>query len=137
MGTHQENNHNIHNKKDIKTNKNYETFTIDQNSSKLQHIIHNFRFNYQQRSNLFYSLCPYEFSSKINKINNIHCHRLQDEQPQFNIHSFYEYKIPKVPILQSYTIPTQRNNPKRYTQAICILFTTWCTIFDIKQYLGK
>jgi hypothetical protein len=57
---------------------------------------------------------------------------LQDKHPQFNTHSFYEYKKPKISVLQSYTILTQRNNLESYTQDICILFMVWCTIFDIK-----
>lgn len=36
-------------KNDNETNTNYETFTIDRNSSNQQYIIHNFRVDYQQK----------------------------------------------------------------------------------------
>ncbi len=62
------------NENDKDTNANYETFTIDRNTSNQQYIIHNFRVNYQQRPIHYNILCPYEFSSKINKINDICCH---------------------------------------------------------------
>jgi hypothetical protein len=52
----QENNYNIHNEKDIKTNENYEMFTIDWNSWNLQYNIHNFRVDYLQRLKLIFFL---------------------------------------------------------------------------------
>jgi hypothetical protein len=73
-----------------------------------------------------------KISTKSIKSTTFHCHRLQDKHLQFNIHSLYEYKIPKILVLQSYTILTQRNNLENYAQDICILFMAWCTNFDIK-----
>jgi len=63
---------------------NYETFTIDKNSSNQQYIMHNFKIDYQQRFVHFNFLHPYEFSIKTNKINNICCHRFNSEHPQYN-----------------------------------------------------
>jgi hypothetical protein len=54
----------------------------------------------------------YEFSSKTNKVNKVQNHKFFHDHPQYNTHSLYEYKIPKVPILQSYTIPSQKMIPK-------------------------
>jgi hypothetical protein len=31
-----------------------------------------------------------------------------------NTHSLYKFKVPKIPILQNYTIPSQKNDPKNY-----------------------
>jgi hypothetical protein len=72
---------NVQNENDNDTDVNYETFAIDKNSSNQQYIIHNFRVDYQQKSIHFNSLCRYEFSSKINKINNLCCHRFNNEHP--------------------------------------------------------
>jgi hypothetical protein len=119
------------NDKDIDTN--HETFTIDRNSSNQKYIIHNFRVDYQQRPIHFNTLCPYEFCRKINKINDICCHWFNNEHPQYNTHILYELEVPKISILQSYTIPSKENNPKYCAQTICILFTSWHTIFDIKS----
>ncbi len=51
------------------------------------------------------------------------------------MHILYEFKVPKKSVLQSYTIPSQENDPKYHAPTICILFTSWCTIFNIKSYL--
>ncbi len=45
----QEKNQSVQMKNDNETNTNYETFTIDRNSSNQQYIIHNFRVDYQQK----------------------------------------------------------------------------------------
>jgi len=111
---------------------NYETFTIDKNSSNQQYIMHNFKIDYQQRFVHFNFLHPYEFSIKTNKINNICCHRFNSEHPQYNTHSIYKFKVQKILVLQCYTIHSQKNDLQNYTRAFCILFTSWHTIFDIK-----
>jgi hypothetical protein len=49
--------------------------------------------------------------------------------------SFMNSKYQKFQFLQSYTIPSQENDQKYYAQTICILFTSWHTIFDIKSDL--
>ncbi len=59
----QEKNQNVQNENDNDTNVNYETFTIDKNSSNQQYMIHNFAVDYQHRPTYFNYLCPYEFSS--------------------------------------------------------------------------
>jgi hypothetical protein len=69
----QEKNQNVQNENNNDTNVKYETFIVDKNSSNQQYIVHNFKINYQQRPNHLNFLRPYEFSNKINKINNIHC----------------------------------------------------------------
>jgi predicted methyltransferase len=104
----QEKNQNVQNENNNDTNVNYETFTIEKNSSNQQYIIHNFRTAHQQRPNHFYFLCPYEFSSKTHKINNIRCHIFNSEHPQYNTHNFYEFKVPIILVLQSYTIPSTK-----------------------------
>jgi hypothetical protein len=129
----QEKNQNVQNENNNDIDVNYETFTIDKNSSNQQNIIHNFWINYQQRPIYFNFLCPYEFYNKTNKINNIHCHRFNSEHHEYNTHSLYEFKVPKILVLQSYTIPSPKNDFENYTQAIFILFTSWHTIFDIKS----
>jgi len=48
------------------------------------------------------------------------------------MHIFYEFKVLKISILQSHTIPSQQNDPKYYARTICILFTSWRTISNIK-----
>jgi hypothetical protein len=55
---------------------------------------------YQQKPIHFNYLCPYEFYNKTNKINNISCHRFNNEHLQYNTHNHYEFKVPKTPILQ-------------------------------------
>jgi hypothetical protein len=89
------------NENDNDTNTNYETFIIDRNSSNQQYIIHNFRVDYKQRIIHFNTLCPYEFSSKINKTNDIYCDWFNNARPQYNTHIFYEFKVPKILVLQS------------------------------------
>jgi hypothetical protein len=74
---------------------------IDKNSSNMKFIIHNFIVNYQQRPNIFNYLCPNAFFSKRNKINNIHCQNFHNQHLQSNIHIFYEYKTPKILVLQT------------------------------------
>ncbi len=76
------------------------------------------------------------FFGKTNKINNIRCHRFNSEHPQYNTHNLYKFKVPKILIIQSYMIPSQKNDLENYAQAICILFTSWRTIFDIKLDLS-
>ncbi len=110
----QEKNQNVQNENDNHTGANYETFTIDKNSSNQQYINHNFRVNCQHRFTHFNYLCPYEFSSNINKINNIHCHRFNNEHLQFNTYNLYEFKEPKILDLQSYTIPSQKFDIENY-----------------------
>ncbi len=50
----------------------------------------------------------YEFSSKTYKINNIYSHRFHHDHLQHNIHGVNECKIPKILVLQSYTIPLEK-----------------------------
>jgi hypothetical protein len=54
-------------------NENFETITVDRNLGNLKYIVHNFQINYQQIP-FFEFFSPYEFSSKINQINNICSH---------------------------------------------------------------
>jgi len=75
----QEKNQNVQNENNNDTDVKYETFIVDKNSSNQQYIIHNFKINYQQIPNHLNFLCPYEFSNKINKINNIHCYNFNSE----------------------------------------------------------
>jgi hypothetical protein len=57
--------------------------------------MHNFRTYYQQRPNIFEYISPYEFSSKVNKINNTHYNRFHQNHLQYDTSSLNEYKIPK------------------------------------------
>jgi len=82
------------NDNDIDTN--YETFIVDRNSSNQQYIIHNFRVHDQQRPIHFHFLCPFEFSSEIDKINSICCHIFNNEHPQYNTHILYEFKVTNI-----------------------------------------
>jgi hypothetical protein len=131
----QEKNQNVQNENNNDTNANYETFIVDRNSSNQKYIIHNFRVDYQHKFIHFNSLCPYEFSSKINKINNIHCHRFNNEHLQYNTKILHRFKELEILVLQSYTIHSPKNEVENYAQAFCILFTLWHTIFDIKSDL--
>jgi hypothetical protein len=90
---------NVQNENDKDIDVNYETFTIDKNSSNQQNIIHNFRIDYKQKPTHFNFLRPYKFSSKTNKINNIHCHKFNSEHLQYNTHSLYKFKVPKILVL--------------------------------------
>jgi len=103
-------------------NDHFETFTINKNLENLEYIIHNFRTNYQQRPKTFDYFPPYEFSSKTNKINNVHSHQLHEIYPQYKIRSIYEHNTPKIPILQNYTISSQKNDLENNAQAIPIIF---------------
>jgi hypothetical protein len=98
---------------DITTN-NFETFTIHKTFENSKYIIHNFQTNYQQRPKVFEFFSLYEFSSKTYKINNIYNHRFHHDHLQHNTHGVNEYKITKILVLQSYTIPLRKNDPKSY-----------------------
>jgi len=54
---------------------------------------------------------------------------------KYNTHNLYEFNIPKIPVLQSYIILSQKKNLENYAETICILFTSWHTNFDIKSNL--
>jgi hypothetical protein len=72
---------NIHFEKNNNIDNNFETFTVEKTSSNMQYIIHNFHTNYQQRPDIFEYLSPYEFSSKVNKINNTCCNQFHKTSP--------------------------------------------------------
>jgi hypothetical protein len=36
------------------------------------------------------------------------CHKFNNEHLQYNTHNLYEFKVPKIPVLQNYTIPLQK-----------------------------
>ncbi len=86
---------NVQNENDNDIDANCETFTIDKNSSNQQYVIHNFRFDCQQKTTNFNYLCPFEFSNKINKIN-IYCYIFNNEHPQYNTHNLDIFKLPKI-----------------------------------------
>ncbi len=44
----------------------------------------------------------------MNKIKNIFCNRFNNEHLQYNTHSLYKFKTPKMSILQSHAIPSQK-----------------------------
>ncbi len=71
--------------------------------------MHNFRTNYQQRLNIFEYIFPYEFFSKVSKINNTHCDQFHQNHIQYDIHTLNEYKILKIPVIQNYMISSQIN----------------------------
>jgi hypothetical protein len=54
------------------------------------------------------------FSSKVNKINKTHCNWFHQNHLQYDTHSLNEYKIPKIPIIQNYTLPSQINYLENY-----------------------
>jgi hypothetical protein len=69
------------------------------------------------------------FAIKVNKINNTHCN-------QYDIHSLNEYKIPKILVIQNYTIPSQIYYLENYAM-YSIFFTAHClTSKKISQQLG-
>jgi hypothetical protein len=82
--------------------------------------------------NIFEYLFPYEFFNKVNKLNITHCNWFHQNHPQHDIHSLYKYKILKIPIIQNYMIPSQINDLENYVRSICILFSSWWTLFDKK-----
>ncbi len=114
---------------------NFETFIVERTSSNIQYIIHNFCIKYQQRPDIFEYFFPYEFSNKFNKINNTCYNRFHQNHPQYDTHYLYEYKIPKILVIQNYTIPSQVNDLENYARTICILFSSWRTLSNIKKYL--
>jgi hypothetical protein len=78
-------------------------FIINKNSKNSQYIIHGFQIDHQQKPRF---LPPYEFFSKIKKINKIKVIFIVIGfiTTTFNTTPmvFYEYKIPKILVLQSY-----------------------------------
>jgi hypothetical protein len=82
---------------------------LTKNNQNQQYIIHKFRVNYQQKLYRLDSLHPYEFSKKIKKIN-IYYNNFWNAQLQSNTHNLYEYKVLKMLVMQSYTIPSQKND---------------------------
>ncbi len=124
---------NIYIEKYNNINNSFETFTIEKTSSNMQYVIHNFHTYYQQRPNIFEYLSPYEFSSKVNKINNTCCNQFHQNHPQYDTHNLYEYKIPKILVIQN-TIPSQANDLENYPGSICILFSSWRTLSNIKKF---
>jgi hypothetical protein len=64
----------------------------------------------------FEFLSPYEFSSKVNKINSTCCNQFHQNHPQYDTHTLYEYKISKILVIQNYTIPSQVNDLENYTR---------------------
>jgi hypothetical protein len=76
--------------------------------------MHNFCTNYQQRPNIFEYPFPYEFFSKVNKINNTHCNQLHQNHLQYDTHNLNEYKIPKIPVIENYMILSQINYFENY-----------------------
>jgi hypothetical protein len=71
----------------------------------------------------------------VNKINNTNCNWFHQIHPQYDTHNLYEYKIPKILVIQNYTIPSQVNDLENYVRSRCILFSSWWTLFDIKKDL--
>jgi hypothetical protein len=47
----------------------------------------------------------------------------------------YKCKIPKIPIIQNYTIPSQISDLENYVRSIWILFSSWWTLSGIKKHL--
>jgi hypothetical protein len=82
---------------------------LTKNNQNQQYIIHKFRVNYQQKLDRLDSLHPYKFSNKINKIN-IYYHKFWNAQLQSSTHNLYEYEVIKILVMQSYTIPSQKND---------------------------
>jgi hypothetical protein len=117
-------------------NDHFETFIIDKKIENLKYIIHNFQTDYQQIPKIFEYFPPYEFFSKTNKINNVHSHWFHENHHQCKIHNIYEYNIPEIPILQTYTISSQKNDLKNYARTVSIIFSSWSTLFDIKNNLS-
>jgi len=73
----------------------------------MQYIIHNFFYRLPIKTLYkFEFLSPYDFSSKVNKINNTPCNWFHQNHPQYDPHNSYEYKIPKILVIQNYTIPS-------------------------------
>jgi hypothetical protein len=136
----QEKNQNVQNENDNDIDVNYETSIVDQNSLDQQYIIHNFRINYQQRPNHLNSLCPYEFSNKTNKINNIHCYKFNSEHRQYNTHNLYEFKVPEIIVLESYKIPSQKNDVEIMPELFVFFLhhgVQFLTSNQISLYFGK
>jgi hypothetical protein len=113
-GNEQEKNQNVQNENNNDTNVNYENFTVDKNSSNQQYIIHNFSVDYQQKPTHFNFLCPYELFNKTNKINNISCHKFNNEHLQYNTHNLYS-KYQKFQFYKITQYLHKKNNPENYT----------------------
>jgi len=81
------------------------------------------------------NLSPYEFASKICEVPNLHYHPLLTSHPQHETHTLHEYKVPQIPVIQGYHIPSFKTNYESYTQTMCILFFPWRTFLDVKKPL--
>jgi hypothetical protein len=91
-------------------NEHFEKFTTHKKFKTLKYIINNFRIYYQQRPNIFDFFFWYDIFNKTNKINNIRSHSFNQYHHTYKTHCIYEYKIPQISILQSYTIPSPKKS---------------------------
>jgi hypothetical protein len=41
---------------------------------------------------------------------NLRYHRLLKDHPQHTTHTIHEYRVPQIPIIQGYRIPSSKNN---------------------------
>jgi len=69
------------------------------------HQINNISYTILSLITNFNSLCPYEFSNKLNKIN-IYCYKFNNEHPQ-------PLHIQSTKNFTKLQIPSQKNNPKK------------------------
>jgi hypothetical protein len=80
------------------------------------------------------------FLVRQKQINNICCHKFNSEHLQYSTHSLHEFKVPKIPVVQSYIILSPKNDLENYAQTICIFLhhgTQFLTSNQISLYLGK
>jgi hypothetical protein len=114
-----------------------ETFTIEKDENTFTYVIHNFRINYQNRPDTLSNISTYEFASRFYKVPNLRYHRLLRDHSQYETHSLHEYKVPRIPIIQGYRIPSFKNDCESYSRTMSILFYPWRTFLDVKKCNDK
>jgi hypothetical protein len=72
-----------------------ENFTSEKDENTSIYVIHNFRINYQNKSNNLNNISAYEFASRFYKVPNLRYLRLLEDHPQHTTHTIHEYRVPR------------------------------------------
>jgi hypothetical protein len=75
----------------------------------------------------------YAFARRFFKAKSIGYYKVLDEHTQNDTHDLQEFKVPRISIIQGYTIPSKNNDLEKYACAICLLFLPWHSLSDIKS----
>ena len=110
----------------------HKTFKLQKQTTNKEFILHNFYIDYRFGPLVMDDISPYKFINRTSKSKNIHGNRYLEEHPQYYSHSVQKLDIETILILQSYKILANKSNPENYSRVVCILFTHWRTIEDLK-----